>query len=143
MLPDWIDHYIDGTNSKAVEIIKKKSGEFDDLHQLLKKIIRECSNVNQELNEGSFSKLKIIVVNEYGFKYMKDNSGVQYVIYIPQSAALENEKLFKHKIAHEIAHFLFSITGTHFNNFSEEEKACNEKAAKWGFTNPAKNNNDK
>ncbi len=137
MPPDWIDHYIDGTNSKAVEIIKKKSGEFDNLHKLLKEIISGCSNVDQELNKDSFSKLKIIVVNEYGFKHMKDNLGVEYVIYIPQSAASENEKLFKHKIAHEIAHFLFSITGTHFNNFSKEEKACNEKAAKWGFTNPA------
>ena len=87
MLPDWVDHYIDGTNSKAVEIIKKKSGEFDDLHKLLKETIRKCSNIGQELNKDSFGKLKIIVVNEYGIKHIKDNSEVEYVIYIPQSAA--------------------------------------------------------
>lgn len=137
MIPDWVDHYIDGTNqeykNKSFVLIKKKSGEFDNLPNLLKEVIRKCSIIDNTFNKYSFKELKIVVVNEYGFKALDQNSKYKYVIYIPQFATKEKEELVKHKIAHEFAHFLFFLQG---KNFVAEEIECNKKAAEWGFSAP-------
>lgn len=132
MIPDWVDHYIDGTNqdykNKAFSLIKKKSGEFDNLPSLLKEVIRKCSSVDNEFNEDSFKKIKIVVVNEYGFKIINPDSKYKYIIYIPQFATNEKEELVKHKIAHEFAHFLFALQK---KIGASEEIECSKKVTEW------------
>ena len=138
MIPDWVDHYVYGTSQdkkdKAFGLIKKKLGEFDNLAMILKEVIRKCSSIDNELNEDSFEKLKIAVVNDYGFKVINPASKFRYVIYIPQFAAKETEELMKHKIAHEIAHFFFTLKNGDLDN--SEGIECNKKTVEWGFPEP-------
>lgn len=146
--PDWVDTYIrnEGFDSKnhAFGFTSNKI-EYtiaEDLINLLGEVIRKCSSKEKELNSNNFKRLKITVVNEYCFNTVKRletkiDSKYEYIILFPQDCITEkNTQLVKHKIAHEIAHFLFALKGTKFNSEAGEQMECNKKATDWGFPEP-------
>ena len=149
-MADWVDNYIDneGYNSDnhAFEFTSgiAEGRVPNTLSRSLVEVIRQCSYKETELNEQSFKKLKITVVDECCFNTIKKleskkDSKYEYLIFLPDALLKEpNIALVKHKIAHEIAHFLFVLQGKTFNNNFEEQKECNKKAEKWGFPEESK-----
>ena len=150
-MSDWIDRYIDnsGLENKYNEpsycntmpaglSIKELS-----LAEKLKGIIRKC--VEQEksyFTESNFRKLRFIIIDEFCFNDLmslsKRNNAerYEYFIFMPKCTTETNEDVFKDKIAHELAHFLFKLQNRTFADDirrAEEEKAVSEKVTEWGI----------
>ncbi len=144
---DWVDSYIDNegfeSQNRAFSFVNGKRTKAEDrkkLRDILKEVVRECSNKENELNLQNFKKLKIIVINEFCFDNFsrlrsKNASEYEYVIFIPCDFVPQDDAVIKRKLAHELAHFLFVLKQKQFNGSGEEEKACNMKADEWGFPN--------
>lgn len=148
----WIELYLDYneyvTNNKGRNVqcrnfsfikIRNKNADYPRLRSLLKEVIEESSDKDKELNEYSLKKLKIIVVDENGFKAISElelrgDSKYDYVIFISKDFATDTDDKVKHKIAHEIAHFLFALQEKDLGD--SEEAECNKKATEWGFPEP-------
>lgn len=132
----WIDSYV-SENFSVVGKVDYVIGE--KLSNFLKEIIGRCSTNEKELNPQNFKKLEIIVINEYCFKKieLKKNLECEYMILLPQRSTTDEDVAWiKHEIAHEIAHFLFSLQGRKFNNDNYEQIECNRKAKEWSFPKP-------
>jgi hypothetical protein len=138
---DWIDEHFgnekwdrpfDFINSELINY-----GEVDLLRRWIKEVIRECVKKEKEFTCEVFKRLKVVVINECCFNSIsrltkKSNEKYEYIILFPQDCLDYDEALFKHKFAHEIAHFLFELKGKKLKKDVEERK-CNDKAKKWGF----------
>jgi len=151
VIPDWIDNYLDNegweNGNRAFGFIRNEGALVcANMITLLKEVIKSCSEKEKTLTSDNLKKLQIRIINEYCFNNIKTmeskkNSKYEYVIFMPERAIKENPALVKHKVAHELAHFLFSLQGKQFNSMGEEQKECNRKADEWGFPDLEKSKN--
>lgn len=135
----WVERYLH--NSVTFIYRNEKNRDFrNSMIGLLKEVIGACikkESGKKTVKLKDVKKLKIIIVNQHCYKLIREleNPKYEHIILIPQATIpKKKEKLIKHKLAHEIAHFLFALQKKHLDN--SEEIECNKKATEWGFPEP-------
>jgi len=99
-MADWVDYYIDNegyeNNNRAFGFTGREieSVMFGKIDKLLKEIIRQCANKEEDFNAQNFRRLKITVAGQYCFSTIrklesKKDSKYEYLILLPQNSIMK------------------------------------------------------
>jgi len=128
-MKEWVKRYVEregvdeeGRNieNQAVNFIRpgQEDCNYYDIKEMIKEVIDRCSTIDREvyLSENNFKKLRMLIVNTFGFTSidkLQSKNKYKYIIFILKDYKEEFD--FRNMIAHEIAHFWFALQNKKFN----------------------------
>ena len=150
----YLENLLEETDESAFCTASGESSlEILSLMEWTKQVLRICKEKEKILSIDNLKKLRFTIVDRpcfndiIGLQGKNNRVKYEYYIFLPfipitsryeKESPYKEEDVFKHIIAHELAHFLFKLQPpqTPFQSKSEEDVACNKRAKEWGFSVP-------